>query len=132
LTYNEFCSIVNYTDLTTQFLPTYLRTYRKRTGLTQTEVAYVLGINRSDLWHYETSRREPSLRVLLALQILYRIPLRKLFAGIFLQCRLSTLSRLRRLRGRLVTAGKHKKSRLYTQKLGWVSIRLGLSSPAAI
>jgi transcriptional regulator with XRE-family HTH domain len=127
-----FCIIVNYRDLTTQLLPTYLRTYRKHTGLTQTEVAYVLGINRSDLWQYETSRREPSLRVLLALQILYRIPLRKLFAGLFLQCRGATLSRLRRLRARLVTAGKHKKSRLYTQKLGWVSMRLGLSSPAFI
>ncbi len=118
--------------MTAQFLPTYLRTYRKHTGLTQTEVAYVLGINRSDLWQYETSRREPSLRVLLALQILYRIPLRKLFAGIFIQCRLSTLSRLRRLRARLVTAAKYKKSRLYTQKLGWVSMRLGLSSPASL
>ena len=95
-------------------------------------MAYVVGINRSDLWHYETSRREPSLRVLLALQILYRIPLRKLFAGIFLQCRLSTLSRLRRLRARLVTAGKHKKARLYTQKLGWVSMRLGVSLPALL
>ena len=70
--------------MTTQFLPTYLRTYRKRTGLTQAEVSYVVGINRSDLWLFETSQREPSLRVLLALQVLYRIPIRKLFIGLFL------------------------------------------------
>ena len=118
--------------MTAQFLPTYLRTYRKHTGLTQTEVAYVLGINRSDLWQYETSRREPSLRVLLALQVLYRMPLRKLFAGIFIQCRGATLQRLRRLRARLVTDGKHKRSRLRAQKLDWVSMRLGLSSPALL
>ncbi len=86
LTYHNLYSIVDSRDLTTQFLPTYLRTYRKRTGLTQTEVAYVVGINRSDLWLFETSRREPSLRVLLALQVLYRIPIRKLFMGLFLHC----------------------------------------------
>jgi len=116
--------------VTAQYLPTYLRTYRKHTGLTQTEVAYVVGINRSDLWQYETSRREPSLRVLLALQILYRMPLRKLFAGIFLQCRRATLQRLRRLRARLVAAGKRRKSRLHAQKLGWLSMRLCAPSPA--
>lgn len=127
-----FCIVVTFSDLTAQFLPTYLRTYRKYTGLTQTEVAYVLGINRSDLWQYETSRREPSLRVLLALQILYRMPLRKLFAGIFLQCHGATLQQLRRLRARLVTAGKHKQSRLHMQKLDWVSTRLGVSTPALL
>jgi len=118
--------------LTTQFLPTYLRTYRKRTGLTQTEVSYVVGINRSDLWQFETSRREPSLRVLLALQVLYRMPIRKLFIGLFLHCRRNTLRRLQLLRRRLVAGGKNKKSRLYIQKLGWISMCLGLSSPASL
>jgi transcriptional regulator with XRE-family HTH domain len=112
------------------FLPIYLRTYRKRTGLTQAEVAYVVGISRSDLWRYETSRREPSLRVLLALQVLYRIPIRKLFAGLFLQCRGTTLRRLRFLRAELLANGNHKKSRLHSQKMGWIALRLGLSSPA--
>src|SRR5712691_9346085 len=108
------------------------RTYPNRPGLTQTEVSYVVGINRSDLWQYETSRREPSLRVLLALQVLYRIPLRKLFVGLFLQCRRATLRRLHLLRVRLAASGKNKKSRLYTQKLGWISMRLGLSSPSSV
>ena len=116
--------------MTPPFLPTYLRTYRKRAGLTQAEVAYVVGINRSDLWQYETSRSEPSLRVLLALQVLYRIPIRKLFAGLFLQCRGTTLRRLRLLQSQLVADGTSKKSRLYIQKMSWISLRLGLSSPA--
>src|SRR6266849_594258 len=132
LTYHNLYSIVDSRDLTTQFLPTYLRTYRKRTGLTQTEVAYVVGINRSDLWLFETSRREPSLRVLLALQVLYRIPIRKLFMGLFLHCRRNTRRRLQLLRRQLVAGGKHKKSRLSIQKLGWISTCLGLSLPAAV
>jgi transcriptional regulator with XRE-family HTH domain len=123
---------VNNRDLTTQFLPTYLRTYRKRTGLTQAEVSYVIGINRSDLWQFETSRREPSLRVLLALQVLYRIPIRKLFIGLFLHCRRKTLRRLQLLRRRLLADGKHKKSRLHIQKLGWMSMCLGPPSPAPV
>src|SRR5712691_9722081 len=108
------------------------RTYPNRPGLTQTEVSYVVGINRSDLWQYETSRREPSLRVLLALQVLYRIPIRKLFIGLFLHCRRSTLRRLQLLRRRLLADGKNKKTRLYIQKLGWMSMCLGLSSPASV
>ncbi len=118
--------------MTSQYLPTYLRTYRKRTGLTQSEVAYIVGVNRSDLWQYEMSRREPSLRVLLALQILYRIPIRKLFVGLFLQCRQATLRRLRHLRTRLAATGEHKRSRLREQKLGWISMRLGLAAPASL
>jgi len=94
------------------------------------EVAYVVGISRSDLWKYETSRREPSLRVLLALQVLYRIPIRKLFAGLFLKCRGTTLRRLRLLRSQLLADGKRRKSRLYIQKISWISLRLGLSSTA--
>ena len=70
--------------------------------------------------------------MLLALQVLYRIPIRKLFAGVFLQCRRTTLRRLLALRSKLVASGSARKPRLHGQKLGWISLRLGLSSPISL
>lgn len=113
-----------------RYLPNYLRTYRKSSGLTQTEVAFVIGVNRTDLWQYETARREPSLSVVIALVVLYRIPLLKLFAGIYQATVQVTARRLLSLRSKLLLNTHPRKSKLHIQKLAWVSTRLNLALPA--
>jgi transcriptional regulator with XRE-family HTH domain len=110
-----------------RYLANYLRAYRKSSGLTQAEAAYVIGINRSELWHYETGRREPSLRVVIALQVLYRIPIWRLFAGIYQMGVLATKRRLRALEATLHKQNSTKTSKQLTQKLGWISGRLNMS-----
>ncbi len=115
-----------------RYLANYLRAYRKSSGLTQAEVAFVVGINRTDLWHYETGRREPSLRVLIALQVLYRIPIWRLFAGVYQAGVGATKRRLRALQGKLLMPSSAKQSKQRAQKLAWISARLNLPSPALL
>jgi transcriptional regulator with XRE-family HTH domain len=61
----------------------YLRTYRKRSGLTQGELAFLLGCkDAGQVSRYERRRRLPTLRTALACASILRVPLEKLFAGI--------------------------------------------------
>jgi len=63
-------------------LPNYLRTYRKKAGLSQREVAILLGSSDpTRVSRYELSKREPDVGVALAFEIIFGTPSRVLFAG---------------------------------------------------
>lgn len=65
-------------------LSNYLRTFRKRSYLSQDEVAFLLGCkNGSKVSRYERFSREPSLETALRYEAIFGIPTRELFAGIF-------------------------------------------------
>ena len=65
-------------------LPNYLRTFRKRSYLSQDEVAYLLGCkNGSKVSRYERFSREPTLKTALRYEALFGVPARELFAGVF-------------------------------------------------
>ena len=67
-------------------LPNYLRTYRKRSGFSQREIAMLLGTHDgSKVSHYERFLREPTLRNALVCEIVFDVPVRELFAGVFEQ-----------------------------------------------
>ena len=62
----------------------YLRTNRKRLGLSQDEVAYLLGTGSGGkVCRYERGAREPSLRTALACEAIFQRSVRELFAGIY-------------------------------------------------
>ena len=64
-------------------IPNHLRTYRKRTGLSQDEVAFLLGCKTGTrICRYERFQQNPHLKTLLAYEILFRTPLQKLFPGV--------------------------------------------------
>jgi len=64
-------------------LPNYLRAYRKRAGLTQDEVAYLLGCRSgAKVSRYERFARQPSLETVFAYEVIFRTPARELFAGV--------------------------------------------------
>lgn len=64
-------------------LPNYLRTYRKRAGLTQKEVAHLLGINDpTSVSRHERGVRIPTLERSLEYSVIYQVSLAELFAGI--------------------------------------------------
>lgn len=57
---------------------------RKRRGLLQKQVAFILGNHTVDqVSRYEKGIRVPTLEVALALEIIYRVPLRLLFADLY-------------------------------------------------
>jgi transcriptional regulator with XRE-family HTH domain len=65
-------------------LSNYLRTHRKRLGLSQEEVAHLLGAEGgAKVCRYEKFARMPGLETALACEIIFQKPVRELFAGLY-------------------------------------------------
>jgi transcriptional regulator with XRE-family HTH domain len=63
-------------------LKTYLRTYRRLWGLTQDELAYLLGLESStSVSRFEREERDPSFSVAVASQIIFGPPPAEFFPG---------------------------------------------------
>lgn len=75
--------------------------FRRSAGLTQKEVAYLLGLpHPSQVSRLERSVRDPNLRTLLAYELLYRTAGRRLFAGVYEEVEKRTSGRAKRLLAR--------------------------------
>src|SRR5207245_10995575 len=69
--------------MATSRLHNYLRTKRKHSGLSQSDVSFLVRLkDKSDLSRYERHLRRPSLRTALACQELYGESVSDLFAGL--------------------------------------------------
>src|SRR2546427_13188520 len=65
-------------------LHNYLLTHRKRSSLTQREVAFLLVCrHKTKVSDYEQRTRRPVLETALAYEVVFGTPVRELFAGIF-------------------------------------------------
>ena len=65
-------------------LKTYLRTYRRRSGLSQEEMAFLLGaMSGTSVSRHETGRRLPILETALAYEFILEMPTRTLYEGLF-------------------------------------------------
>jgi transcriptional regulator with XRE-family HTH domain len=86
----------------TDKLDNYLRTYRKKLGLTQREVAFLLGCHSpAKVSRYERSGRVPDLKTIFAYEAIFQKPARELFAGIYDRAERETRRRVRQLVSRL-------------------------------
>ena len=80
-------------------LPIYLRTYRKKHGLTQRETAFLLGLETGQIIsRYEGMVRVPSLQTAIAYQLIFGRPLKDLFPDIYQEVEYLTLKRALALR----------------------------------
>ena len=62
-------------------LQNYLRTYRRRTFLSQDEVAFLLGVKTGTrVTRHEGANRTPTMETALGYEVLFGVPLRELFA----------------------------------------------------
>ena len=65
-------------------LQNYLLTHRKRSNLKQTDVAFLVGCKSgSKISAYERFVREPNLMTALACEVIFEVPVRELFAGLY-------------------------------------------------
>jgi len=100
----------------------YLRTYRKRSGLTQGEVAFLLGCkDAGQISRYERRHRLPTLRTALACASILRVPLATLFAGVQAEVDREASRRVAKLRLDLEakpSQGRHAKPT--SKKLRWL------------
>jgi transcriptional regulator with XRE-family HTH domain len=86
----------------TDKLDNYLRTYRKKLGLTQREVSFLLGCHGgAKVSRYERSGRIPDLKTIFAYEAIFQKPARELFAGIYDRAERETLRKVRQLVSRL-------------------------------
>lgn len=84
-------------------LPHYLRSERRRSGLTQEDLAAVFDANEFTLRRYERSKRLPPLETALAYQAAFGIPVAELFAGTYREIRRRIRRRARRRMEALVS-----------------------------
>ena len=86
-------------------LQNYLRTYRKRSGLSQDEVAFLLGCQSgTKVSRYEHSQRKPTLETLFAYEMVFGVPARELFAGVYQKVEKRILNRTHLLTRKLSRA----------------------------
>ena len=66
-------------------LPNYLRTLRMRWGLTQPELASLLGITESALSKFETQNRPPTKCLILGIEVIFGQTAREAFPALYAQ-----------------------------------------------
>lgn len=90
-------------------LPHYLRTYRRRAGLSQDDLAYLLGSESgTKVSRYERSARKPTLETALAYEAVFGVPVRQLLAGLYERIERRTRRRAGRLAGRLAESPERR------------------------
>lgn len=83
-------------------LPNYLKTYRKKAGLSQNEAAFALGLSDGNkVSRYERGAQKPGLEILLAYETLFGVPARELFGGLYDEIERDTRRRAKALAWRL-------------------------------
>jgi hypothetical protein len=94
-------------------LSNYLRIHRRRSALSQEEVAFLLGARGMDkgvkVCRDENFTREPSLQAALAYEAIYGKPVRELFAGLYAKVEREVAERARVLRHRKTEKPKPKR-----------------------
>jgi transcriptional regulator with XRE-family HTH domain len=90
-------------------LQNYLRTHRRRFGLSQADVAMLLGaVSGTKVSRYENFTRMPGTLTILAFEIIFNQPASELFAGSYDAVRLAVQERARRMMKRAIAQpGKH-------------------------
>ena len=106
-------------------LQNYLRSHRRKSGLTQQEVAFLLGCRTGDpISRYEKRRRLPPLETALACEAIFGVPVSELFAGVH-EARVKEIRRrMAELRSSLLTKSvKGSEALLNAHKLKWLDAR---------
>jgi transcriptional regulator with XRE-family HTH domain len=103
-------------------LPTYLRTYRKRSGLSQQEVAALISaISSATVSRHEAGNRALSLADAFTYEALFGVPASALFPGEYEKARSRVADRAIGLLGKLARSGKEtsaiRQKRLFLEEL---------------
>jgi transcriptional regulator with XRE-family HTH domain len=107
--------------MVTHKLANYIRAYRKKSGLSQREVAYLLGCDTgAQVSRYERRKRMPPVQTALACQAVFGTPVADLFAGTYESAAKEVTRRAKKLGVQLQkNTGKRNYSAV-AQKLQWL------------
>src|SRR6185437_6826478 len=100
----------------------YLRTHRRNAGLSQRDLARVLGLESYEfVARQERSRTMPSLALALSYQILFRVPVSEIFVGVTQRLELDIEARLIQLEEHLGEQSARGRAAAATaRKLEWL------------
>jgi transcriptional regulator with XRE-family HTH domain len=112
--------------MATRRLLNYLRTYRKHSGLSQSDISFLLRLkDKSELSRYEWGVRQPSLRTALACQEVFGRPVAELFADLNDSVAPDARRQMIKLQTRLQKkAPAMRRETGMAQKFQWISQRL--------
>jgi DNA-binding XRE family transcriptional regulator len=104
-------------------LGNYIRTYRQRAGLSQRELAKVLGYDdEGPVSRHERLRSLPPLLIAIAYSVIFRIPVSELFAGLSDAVEQTVEGRLSQMEIEL-RRSPQPSSVIKSRKLDWLSTR---------
>jgi transcriptional regulator with XRE-family HTH domain len=111
--------------MTPHRLENYLRSYRKESGLSQEDVAFLLGCeNGGQVSRYEKRHRLPPLETALACEEIFGAPVAELFAGMRQSVRKDIAKRRQELKSRLQAKTlKGSAAQVTAHKLRWLADR---------
>ena len=106
-------------------LSNYIRSYRKHAGLSQRELAELLGYgDAGPVSRHERLRSLPPLVMAMAYAFVFRVPISELFAGLLELLEKSVEDRLEDLETTLRTTDPHaQRQAVMKRKLEWLSNR---------
>jgi len=85
----------------------YLRTHRRRSGFSESELSYLLGCNdASKVSRYERFERIPSLKTALLYQAVLGVPVAELFAGMYQEAEKEAAKQAKELSLKLEKTGR--------------------------
>jgi transcriptional regulator with XRE-family HTH domain len=92
-------------------LPNYLRSNRKRLGLSQDQVAFLLGAQSGEkVCRYERFARMPPLQTALSYEVICQRPARELFAGLYQKLEKEVQARAKVLTYKTNSQASHSKT----------------------
>jgi len=95
-------------------LQNYLRTHRRRHGLSQADIAMLLGVvSGTKVSRYENLARMPSVDTVFAFEIVFNQPASELFAGRYHAVRLAIQERARRMAEQLTARPNAQSSKAF-------------------
>src|SRR5690348_2590379 len=94
-------------------LPNYLRSNRNRLGLSQDDVAFLLGARHgAKISRYENFIRTPSLEAALALEVICKRSVSELFGGLYQKAERNVSKRAKKLIDRKAEAPRRRRDTL--------------------
>lgn len=109
-------------NMTHPTLASYLRYHRKRSGLSQREIAQLLGYpDQEPVSRHERSRSVPPLTIALCYQAIFRVPVADLFLGHYENTRRTIEERLAKMEHDLQQrSAKDRDAVMTARKLEWM------------
>lgn len=106
-------------------MASYLRSHRRQSGLTLSEMARVLGmVNETQVSRHERARAHPTFLMALAYEALFQVPVARLFPEPYQSVERNIEAQLAVLRGELESStAQGRPAILIARKLEWMTLR---------